>query len=458
MLQIYGLPTIGTTTIDSLVELLPINEKIKSFSFCPAQLPEIYFDIFSSSRSGRTALQCGRSFVLTTDPGSVSALSPSSLAGDVVRVVVADDDLPSRDLLLYLLQHRGYDICCADNGLQAYELLRAEDVPTIAILDWVMPGMSGVELCSAIRRLRRQHYIYAMLLTVKGDRRDLLEGLRSGADDYLTKPTDPGELLARTLVAERIIGYLRDLRRAEAELETSRMQAVASARLSALGVMASGIAHEINNPLAIIHALSSDLEDTAGRGEVTQTDLSRDAARIRQTAERINKIVRSLRVIAREGVADPSEEASARQIIEETLELCRERFNAHSVRLMVPPVDPGLRVFCREAQIAQILLNLLHNAFDAVMAREGDKWVEISAVARGPQVVFSVVDNGPGIPPELVSRIMEPFFTTKPVGKGTGLGLSISKAIALQNGGDLQLCADSGHTCFCLSLPAERPG
>lgn len=395
-------------------------------------------------------------------PPTSSVVTPSILRKHdretrAIRLLVADDDAASRDLLRFLLQDHGFDIRFAENGLEAYELLRQEDVPAIALLDWVMPGMNGLELCQSIRRLSRLHYVYAILLTFKTERRDLVAGLQSGADDYLTKPVDVAELLARIHVGERLISYLRDLRRAEAELEASRLQAISSARLSALGMMAGGIAHEINNPLAIIHGLSSNLADAAKRGEAIPQLVLRDASRIQQTTQRIGKIVKSLRVIARDASEDPFQEAPVRQIVDEALELCRERFKRHSVRLIVNPIDEGLNVFCREAQIAQVLVNMLQNAFDAVIDQPGEKWIEVRADALETQIVFSVVDSGPGISAELAPRIMEPFFTTKPVGKGIGLGLSLSKAIAQQHGGDLKLSDWSGRTCFSLILPVGRP-
>jgi signal transduction histidine kinase len=110
-------------------------------------------------------------------------------------------------------------------------------------------------------------------------------------------------------------------------------------------------------------------------------------------------------------------------------------------------------ISCRETQISQILLNLLQNAFDELVDRTGDRWVELDVTLCPPWIVFSVRDNGPGIPPENRAHIMEPFFTKKPVGKGTGLGLSISRSIALEHGGALELDPDSPHTCFVLKIP-----
>jgi PAS domain S-box-containing protein len=251
----------------------------------------------------------------------------------------------------------------------------------------------------------------------------------------------------------RMVGVNIDVteqRRMQAQLE-------ASSRLSSLGMMAGGIAHEINNPLTIIHASASDLIDMAQEGEhLVRGDVVRKCKRIRETADRIARIVKSLRRIAREGSQDEFFPAPVSKIVEETLEMCRETFKAKSVKLIVPEIDPSLTVLCREVQIAQVLLNLLQNAFDAVVDESGERWVRLDVSTHDSQLVFAVSDSGPGVPPELKSKIMEPFFTTKDVGKGTGLGLSLSTSIAEDHGGKLELTEEGGHTCFCLTLPITK--
>jgi PAS domain S-box-containing protein len=234
-------------------------------------------------------------------------------------------------------------------------------------------------------------------------------------------------------------------------------QLVATARLSALGMMAGSVAHEVNNPLAIIRASASDLLDTLREeGRVSVEEVARNAGRIQQTTDRIARIVKSLRHIAREGSLDEFLPVPVRRIVEETLEICQERFQAHSVALLVPRIDPAWSICCREVQIAQVLLNLLTNAFDATVDRPGEKWVRLEIAHPGGSIVLSVIDSGPGIPLEIKSRIMEPFFTTKDVGKGTGLGLSLSRTIAEEHGGKLELDEGPGHTCFRLTLPAAE--
>ena len=254
----------------------------------------------------------------------------------------------------------------------------------------------------------------------------------------------------QVLVAVRDITARKQL---EEDLETTRVHAIASARLSALGVMASGIAHEINNPLGIIHSMASDLTEMAEEGPVTPETVARKGTVIRQTAERIAKIVKSLRQISREGVGDPVRPTPLAKIVSETLEICRAKFKANGVELFLPGAIPDVNVPCREVQIAQALLNLLQNAFDAVVDQEGDRWVRLEVQNGDESVSLSVIDSGPGIPLELRSRVGEPFFTTKPVGKGTGLGLSLSKTIAEDHGGNLEYSEDHGHTRFSLVLP-----
>jgi PAS domain S-box-containing protein len=253
-----------------------------------------------------------------------------------------------------------------------------------------------------------------------------------------------------------LVVYVEDLthrKRVEQELEASRAQIVSSSRLSALGMMAGGIAHEINNPLAVIHASAANISRMAESGSVQVPTVLKNSNRISQTADRISRIIRSLRHVAREGSADEFRETSVRQTVDETLELCSERFRAHNIRLAVSAVDPGAVINCREAQICQVLLNLLQNAYDELMDREGDRWVKLDVTCCAGWVVFSVSDSGPGIAPEHRAHIVEPFFTTKPVGKGIGLGLSISRSIALEHGGTLELDEQSPYTCFRLKLP-----
>jgi signal transduction histidine kinase len=239
---------------------------------------------------------------------------------------------------------------------------------------------------------------------------------------------------------------------AEKELEQTRQTSIYSAKMAALGEMSGNIAHEVNNPLTAILLRAERLGRLASSGAVDAESVRRTACDIEKTVNRIRRIVDALRTFARDADKDPMRAEPVGQIVRETLELCAERFHQHAIALTVEPIPEDCRVYCRSVQISQILLNLLSNAHDAV---EGcpNPWVRVVTEADEAEVRIAVVDSGPGIAREHIDRIMEPFFTTKPIGKGTGLGLSVSKGIAEANGGRLAYDPTaSAETRFLLTL------
>jgi diguanylate cyclase (GGDEF)-like protein len=122
-----------------------------------------------------------------------------------MRILVADDDLTSRLVLAGVLRKWGHEVVATVDGTEAWDAMRRPDAPALAILDWMMPGLSGVEVCSRVRGLRSDRPPYLIILTSKGEKADIVAGLEAGADDYLAKPFDPGELRARVDVGRRII-------------------------------------------------------------------------------------------------------------------------------------------------------------------------------------------------------------------------------------------------------------
>jgi len=228
-------------------------------------------------------------------------------------------------------------------------------------------------------------------------------------------------------------------------------------RIEALSHMAGGLAHEISNPLAIIHARASDLRArSGGDGTLSSVDVRKTMDSIVQTSDRAMKILKGLKGFAKEAAQDPMEPASIDQIAEQCLEMQQSRFDHHriEVRLDIQPNIPQL--LCRETQIGQILTNLLNNAFDAIdQSNSKERWISMKAVYFSGQIVTDVTDSGPGIEDHFKSHLMEPFFTTKEFGLGMGVGLSLSRAIAQDHGGTLTLCGDTEHTCFRLVLPVD---
>lgn len=229
---------------------------------------------------------------------------------------------------------------------------------------------------------------------------------------------------------------------------------VASAKMSALGEMAGGIAHEINTPLGSIAMLASELELDAKAGVSDPAMILDVSGDIKRTVERIGSIVKSLRTFARDSQNDDLKPFQFKQIASETLNLCKERFVNHGVKLIYDESRSDFTLNCRPTEISQILLNLMNNSVDAIELQP-EKWIRLECLRRGSDVLISVIDSGPGIPEGVAKKMMQPFYTTKEIGKGTGLGLSISRSIAEAHGGLLELDTTGPNTKFVLRLPAK---
>ncbi len=238
-------------------------------------------------------------------------------------------------------------------------------------------------------------------------------------------------------------------------LAEQQAQMVAASKMSAVGQMASGVAHEINNPLAIIQGLSRKLTELQNRGQLSPDEILGSLDKITLTVMRIARIVKSLQAIGRDVTDTPPQVASLKSIVDDTLELCREKFRRSDVEFALDSIPESVLIECRPTEISQVILNLLNNALDAVEGTQ-EKWVRLKYVqpeAADGKITLAFEDSGPGIPAELREKVLQPFFTTKPMGKGTGLGLSISKGLIEQHAGALWLDFDSKHTRFIVELP-----
>jgi PAS domain S-box-containing protein len=256
---------------------------------------------------------------------------------------------------------------------------------------------------------------------------------------------------------EYIWSYIEDIteRKAlEAELERETLKTLQAAKLATVGEMAAGIAHEVNNPLALIDAAACLAEDALATGEVEL--VAESLTEIRRAVERASRIVRGLRRFARESHHDPDATVAVPTLLDDSLGMVEARLRNHGVRLIRAESEP-LVVRGDAIELSQVLVNLLLNAFQAVSGREdATVWVRVSA-PRADQVRIVVEDNGAGVPAALKERLFEPFFTTKEVGEGTGLGLSISRGIVESAGGRLFLDDLAHRTRFIIELPAGAP-
>lgn len=241
-----------------------------------------------------------------------------------------------------------------------------------------------------------------------------------------------------------------DRNRAEADLARSREALHQSEKLTALGSLLAGVAHELNNPLAVVVAHAELLEE-----EAALTPFAADARTVRRAADRCARIVQTFLAMARERSPERAE-VDVRTLIGTTLELAEYGLRTAGVAVETKVADGTPPVLGDPSQLEQVLANLVINAQHAMLESAGARRLTIEASEGAPGVVFlDISDTGGGVPAEHRSRIFEPFYTTKPPGSGTGIGLSYSLGVTQAHGGHLEMLTTSDDgTTFRLRLPA----
>ena len=314
--------------------------------------------------------------------------------------------------------------------LRAFGYSRAE-LTTLSFVDLIEPGMNHV-----------RHDIPADV-KAKGVWRGTLRGLRKDGSTFPAACT----ITALRDAASRVTHFVGVERDITDDIQL-RDQLVHSERLSAIGELIAGVAHEINNPLqTIIGCTELMLDETDGSN---RTDLEL----VRKEAMRAGQIVRNLLAFARRGAPDRVV-IDLNDLVRATAELRGYHLEQVNIALTLRESPRPLPVLVNREEIRQVILNLLLNAEHAIASSGGGGSITIETAGGGGVQTLDVTDSGPGISAELRGRIFEPFFTTREVGEGTGLGLSISHGIASSHGGSLSLVDSPSGARFRLSLPAS---
>lgn len=234
------------------------------------------------------------------------------------------------------------------------------------------------------------------------------------------------------------------------QLDLEKAKSTHNARLASLGEMSAGVAHEINNPLAMISSLSrnlikhvNDLEEIQDRSD-----------KIQMAVSKIEKIVNGLRRFSRSSPSLDFQSVAIDEVIDDVMMIVENKALKDQVSIKIANTAKS-PIFCDKVEIEQILVNLLGNAIDAVK-NLSDRWVNINGFEDNGFLVIQIVDSGPGISKEIEEKLFQPFFTTKPVGEGTGLGLSISLGLVEHHKGTLILNRSFANTCFEVRLPIEK--
>jgi phosphoserine phosphatase RsbU/P len=196
-----------------------------------------------------------------------------------MKVLIAEDDLTSRIMLQAMLSKWGYEVTSAADGEEAWNILQRPDAPRLVIVDWMMPGIDGLTLCRKLRALNSEDPFYVLLLTSKGEQKDIVRGLEAGADDYITKPYDSGELRARIGGGKRIIELMSEVARRQ--------------KLQGVLEMAGAVCHELNQPLHIVSGYSEmlleDLDESDPRAEALRI-IKEQVGRIGELTRKIMRI------------------------------------------------------------------------------------------------------------------------------------------------------------------------
>jgi signal transduction histidine kinase len=368
-------------------------------------------------------------------------------------ILVVDDVSENIDVLRAVL-HPKYKVKVALNGERALKIAVSSPRPDMILLDIMMPGMNGYEVCQRLKSNPSTHSIPVIFITAKSLDEDEKKGLELGAEDYITKPINPAIVLARVRTHLALYDQNRALEQKvetrTRELQDAQKQLIQAEKMESIGRLAAGVAHEVKNPLAIIQ-MGTDflaqemLEDETINGVIND---------IYDAVRRADNVIKGLLDFSRDKelrlVA-----GNINEIIESSLHLVAHEMRQRNIEV-TSDLAEGLPAVNLDAnKLQQVLINLFMNSAHAI-EREGKlivtsqiKTLDSSAdlaydhenrFKLGEKVLWvEVEDTGTGITDEASVKIFDPFYTTKPVGEGTGLGLSVSRNIINLHEGSIDL-------------------
>ncbi|MBE9182744.1 hybrid sensor histidine kinase/response regulator [Oculatella sp. LEGE 06141] len=428
--------------------------------------------------------------------------------GSNAKILVVDDTPANLEVITEILTSVGYTVATAISGERALKRLNTH-LPDLILLDVQMPGMDGFEACRHLKSNPVTASIPVIFITALSDIGSMVRGFSLGAVDYISKPFQELELLMRVKTHLQVSSLTQDLEKRVAErtvelqtaleqLQQSRLQLVQHEKMSALGNLVAGIAHEINNPTGFISGSISNAEDyvqdllshltlyqqhyphsSAAIQEHSESidlafvceDLPKLLDSMKEASDRIKSISTSLRTFSR---TDTEYKVSAdlHEGIDSTLLILKYRLKANECRPTIqvmqnygelPPVE------CFPGQLNQVFMNILANAIDAL--DEVAQHTSFDKLHANPQIItvqtaliepntveIRIGDNGKGISEDVKARIFDYLFTTKEVGKGTGLGLAIAHQIVVErHGGSLDVKSEAGQGAeFLIRLPIQN--
>lgn len=393
------------------------------------------------------------------------------------NILVVDDTVANLRLLVNLLVERGYKVRPASNGTMALSAARTEP-PDLILLDILMPNMNGYEVCQQLKADEMTREIPVIFISAVSEVLDKVKAFAIGGVDYITKPFQVEEVLARVethLVIRNLQKSLKEkneqLEIALQQLQTTQNQLIESEKMAALGNLVAGVAHEINTPIGISVTAASVLTEDATdfyhiyqSGKMKRADLETflDTAQessnmILANLKRAADLVQSFKQVA----VDQSSESQRCFYLKEYLDevilslIGNLKKTKHSIKITG---DPNLTLNTYPGALSQIVTNLVMNSLIHAYDTEEAGQIQLDFKQEDEQLILQYSDDGQGIKPENISQIFDPFFTTKRSQGSTGLGLHIVYNLMTQKlRGTIQCESQVGMgTKFILKLPMRE--
>lgn len=384
---------------------------------------------------------------------------------DGAKILIVDDDEGMRETLSDILQEEGYLVHCAGTGKETLGMI-SEEFCNVALIDIKLPDMSGIDLLERLKKISPD--TAAILITGYASIETSVEALNLGADAYIIKPLNIEEVkmsMRRALDRQRLVmenrKLLEELKESNEKLkeeirqkEALQTKLIQSERLSALGELAAGMSHEINNPLCAILGRTQLLLKTLEKSSCNPK-IKRGLDVIELEGKRIDRILAYLDLYC-----TPSMVGVGRVDVNRTIEkaLSSVKTDSDSPNIEIEKrFEPSLpKAMADETALMHVFMNLMRNTRDA-MPNGGTLTIYTCRQAENGSINIIFQDTGEGIPKDALKRVFEPFFTTRDPGKGTGLGLAITYQIIKEHGGDITIESEEGNgTTVSITLPADE--